>query len=283
MNRLMRQSVIGDGQTCHARLGHKFHWNPDIYVATEEAITGTAFHAICEAQAYKQRDGKDYNPEQVAMSAVMAEVNQADQVHWRTEKDGTVGDVDIIVARAQEMAEFYITKHWYADPEKFTIVAIEQRFELPWIDGWDASGTVDLVLMDQSGWLYILDYKGPRTKKRAGWERTRNNVQMAWYFQWIAQWFAKEYPEDFAEFGARPMKGIYEVISWGTGLAHRTYETSVSPTEMAYVLGLAEQYAQLVDQGPVGLYITNSTTHLCHYKWCDFWTVCDAGEKLNTQ
>ncbi|NNM31690.1 MAG: hypothetical protein HKO53_01405 [Gemmatimonadetes bacterium] len=277
---LMRQSVIGDGNVCHARLGHGFHWNPDESTLTEENLTGTCMHAILEAQALLQRDGAAYQGWDVAMATAIHELESCTRMKWRTEKDGTTGDIDTVVDRAVDMAEFYIEKHWLWDPAEFTIIGVELRFQEPWLDGWDASGTVDVLAMDQAGWLYVGDYKGPRNKKRAGWEKPANSPQMAWYFHWVRKWWQRHFPDDFAAHGPRPMKGIYEVISWGTELAHRRYEATVSPVEHDFVMRQAERFRQLVEQGPEGLFIPN-TTSLCDHRWCDYWYVCEAGEALH--
>lgn len=281
--KLMRQSTIGDGHICLGRLAHRHHWNPDVHVTTEEALTGTVAHAIVEAQAWLQKDGRAYDPYEVAMAAAIAEIEANERVMWRSEKDGSTGDVDVVVNRAMDMADYYITKHWFADPEIMTIVGIELRFELPWIPGWNASGTVDLLTMDSAGWLYVVDYKFPRVKKRPGWERARNSPQMAWYFQWVHLWWAEAYPDDWEAHGPRPMKGIYDVTSWGTGLDFRQFEATVTPYERTWVLEQGKNMAALIDQGPDGLYILNPTHHLCDHKWCDFHRECPGGEALNNQ
>lgn len=283
--KLMRQSTIGAGIICHERLRQRFWFNPDRVIVTEEALSGTVFHAICEAHAYWQRDGIDYDSFEIGYKASNAEVDKADKVHWREEKDGTIGDIDRATERGIAGAEWYIKNHWFADPSTYTIVGIEQSFTLPWIDGWEAHGTTDLVLMDANGWLTIVDYKFPRTAKRPGWERARNNPQMAWYFRWFPEWWRRTYPEDYAREGDRPIRGRYEVVAWGArnGIRHDTFPAFVSAVEMAHVMDMAERYAKLIDQGPIGHWIPSTDSHLCHHKWCDFWDVCPSGEELNNQ
>lgn len=283
----MRQSLISNGDTCHARLGEEFYWHPEEETLTEESLTGTAFHAVLEAQALLQRDNTSYDASKVAMGAILAEVDKSTRIAWRREKDGEEGDVDTVLERALRMAEYYIEGYWYAKPDKFQIVGVELFFELPFVvngvmvAGWTVSGTVDLLCMDENGWLHNVDYKGPRTKKRPGWENVRNTPQMAWYFEHVEQWWQMTYPGDFARYGPRGMKGIFEVVSWGTELAHRQFQVNPTRKERDYVMKLGQDYARLIDQGPAGLFITSTDSHLCHHKWCDYWYVCPAGEALN--
>ncbi len=274
---LMRQSIIGDGDTCHMRLGHQFHWYPQMRTGTQELITGTAFHAILEAEANKHFHGIGYDASTVAMKALVEGIEEATTgFAWR---DGEEGTIEFAHKTALAMAELYIQNHcWWKEDHQ--LLGIEWNFDLPWINGWRAGGTLDLLLMDSNGWIVMVDYKGPRLKRKAGWERVRNTPQMAWYKHWLTEWWRQIYPLDNGG-EMRPIRHIYDVVSWGTEISYRQFQPLVSEYEEAWVLQMAERYARLVDQGPNGLFIPNTNTHLCHHKWCDYFAVCEAGERLN--
>lgn len=285
--RKMRQSTIGNGDICHMRLGHQFHWNPEVTTSTEEAVTGTVAHALMEAYAHHVRDDPQRpmpwdagTREKIAFTSAQAELETATHgFHWRD--DNEHADLDVIVERALDLAEYYVDNHcWWADTHQ--VLAIEWNFEIPWRPGWVASGTCDLLLMDANGWLVLMDYKFPRNKKRPGWERVRNTPQMAWYKHWLTHWWTEQYPDDNGG-DMRPMRLVYEVTSWGTGLDYRQFQPHVTAYEEQFVLRQAHRYADLIEQGPDAAYIPSTNHHLCDHRWCDYYLVCEAGERLNNQ
>jgi hypothetical protein len=279
--KLMRQSTIGSGDVCDLRLGHEFWFHPEVRKGSQERAMGTAYHAILEAEATMVMTGETYDREEVALRAFQAELADAPSGFiWR---DDETGNLETALEITLAGAENYIDEHFeWADTTKYQILAVEQAFTFPWINGWDAHGTADLIVMGlEDGWIRIADHKFSRLKWRKGRENARQTPQPSWYLKWIKHHWQTN--SDDPHRMERQFLFKMDVSTWGTGLDFRRYSPSPTPYEMEMTETRAKLYARMVDQGPEGIYTPNTHVHLCDHRWCDHWDVCDYGERFNDQ
>lgn len=265
--KLMRQSTIGSGDICLQRLDYDIRRPRN--VGSEARAKGTAFHAGVE-HIYRTGDINLPVMKALASEALATEVGLSkDGFFWKT-------DFGTCEGMLHKMLDHYVEKENYWDLSKFTVVAVEWRFDQPWIPGWHRSGTVDLIMVGPDGWIYIVDHKTGGSKWREGKEKARQTPQPIWYTEAVLQWWHDTYGED------RPSTFYFDITyqsmkTGKVGFDRRVATWSQHQQEMVH--HKAEGYARLVDAG--GPFFPNQQHYLCHHEYCDHWSICPYGEEFN--
>lgn len=271
--RLMRQSTIGNGLLCHRRLYYDMvSPEPKKQVTSESRIEGTGFHSGLEL--YYRQLGEVTSAEMFdAALASMERVRDgegADGVVWVT-------SFEEAVERNQLRIADYLDNKRGWDLTTHTVIGVEVTFRFPWIRGWDASGTIDLVLVGPDGWIRFVDHKTAANKWKEGKEHARSSPQGVWYDHWGKRWFAENIDPT-----PRPSEFYYDVSSCTHARRVQHFErrfASYSPAQAAELFDNAFALTRLVEQD--GPWLPNRDTHLCSHLYCDHWYVCPSGEAFN--
>jgi hypothetical protein len=271
--RIMRQSTLGSGLTCHRRLYYELVYDgPRERTTSESRIEGTGYHSGLEMY-YKQ--GGDISAADMldvivrSMSAAL-QTEGADRVVWDT-------SFEEAVERNQMRVADYLDNKRGWDHSGHQVLGVEVQFRFPWIPGWDATGTIDLVLIGPDGWLRFVDHKTAGNKWREGKEHARQTVQGPWYDHWGKRWFVENIDPT-----PRPSEFYYDVASVTKARRVQHFErrfASYSPSQLAELMANARDLATLVDQG--GPFLPNRDTNLCSHLYCDHWYICPSGEAFN--
>lgn len=248
-DRLMRQSLINSSDICLKRTGYQ---SEGLWAPSEPALVGTAYHAGLEAFF----NGEEQFESVVKAFAVLTQADQ-DGFEWETSLQDAID-------RVANMLQAYWPNAWH---DTIEVIGTELSFTEPWINGWQAHGTVDLLFRnDYDGRLVIDDHKTAKRKWPANKHDIRHSVQSAWYCYWIWQQYA-EMPSF-----------VYSIMTYA-GFFERRW---VNPTmeQMLTVVKKAENLAYLLDNVPVSHLPTNTTTPLCSEKYCPAWEACPCGAEL---
>lgn len=265
--RTIRQSTLGDFDICQLRAQYKVAgWVPR--GGSEASVCGTAYHAGLELYYAERAAGGPQNPTSDDIARYLvdahrtldAEVAGIEGFVWDTSADEAHHCVEVMVR-----AYF---KDYYQWPDTFEILAVEHSFHHQFLPGWDATGTVDLVMRRTSDNFLVTD-----DHKTAGkmWSQSkadpRQNNQSAWYAIWVQ--------EDFPGFDG--FDAWFSVMR-RDGAKFQRFQSPVDRRHMEAVSAKAESAARLLDSG---LELPpNQSSALCSEKYCDAWTLCPFGAAL---
>ena len=262
----MRQSVLNDGDICLRRL--TYNYDPQFPRTGGEAkVTGTGYHAGLE-HYYRLRMEIDECPP--ITSSLMLDVYEAIQLGMDNDLEISPieqWDTSYIEAlqRAQNMAHAYFSQGQQVGPE-WHVIGVEDRFKLPLWDGWQATGTIDLVLVHENGDRFkIEDHKTGKKKWRAGKGSPRKSNQIPWYSMATQQLYGR-LPEEFS----------YGIMTYGCDFERRVYE--VRQADVEATAAKAKMYTALLDSGME--LPGNTSATLCDERWCDYWDACPFGRAL---
>lgn len=253
----MRQSTTGDADVCLKRIEHKLAGAP--YATSEPRVIGTAYHAGLEAYYNELSDHSislaiDQGFEDELVFAVP---------DWETSPDQAL-------ATAHRLVETYLEEEHYW-PREFQTLGVEQEWFLPFVPGWLRKGEMDLVLLGEDGWHYIVDQKSAKKRWKKGKHLGRSTNQPAFYISaWKEIWAAThdgEVPNVRFFFDIMTLAGEFERRE-----AHR------SDHEISMTLAKAADLARLIDEG--GPFPPNQSSFLCHHQYCDHWSYCPYGESF---
>lgn len=276
----MHQSTVALTDVCARRLYYRYI-DPQPRRLSVSQLIGTAYHAGL-AQGYTSlQNGDPIDMKQVQKAAAIvfrAELEEFDpkRVDWTFQAATKRKDrVDLTPAQAMKtvsgMLERYNTgDHWWPQ-ERYEVVAVEDYFVLPMIEGpegWEVAGTADLVLRDkQTGWYVVVDHKTSKQKWRSDKHLPEKSPQAAFY----VDAYRRKLDTERVTFGY-DIQGILDG-SFERRQAHRT------DVHIDLMRKKAAMVAQLIDQG--GPFIPNPTSFLCHENYCDYWDVCPFGRLMH--
>jgi hypothetical protein len=275
--RVLRQSTINQADTCGQRLVYAFDENQPRGGGVMRAA-GTGYHAGI-AEGYLQiKRGEVLDPArmiQAALDEVEQEIQITDNFDWRYQPKTKRQD-EIVFERAQldelvvNTVQRYIDNDYWWPRERYEVLGVELYFrqEFPGVEGWDRTGTMDLVLLDrETNWVHIVDHKMTRKKWYDSKAKPSASVQAAWYVD-----ATKEI------FGTDDVTFMYDVIDLAGGFnripAHRT-KTHIDAT----MLRARTLIALIENDGP---YQPNTQSFLCTEAYCDYWNRCPFGAPLNS-
>ncbi len=263
----MSPSLLGSFDICPKRA--QYDMAPDKPRFTGEArAVGTGFHGGLEGYYRERLESGTFTPDlsvdgpvyKTALKAFGEEelTMETNSTPWETSR----GDA---WTRVLTMIDAYFNgnHHW---PEEYTVVAVEEKVNLPWFDEWSATSIADLILLDPAGWLIVDDHK---TAGRM-WDRykhlPRKNVQAVWYGHWFEQHYQ------------RPVLVTFSVMTYAGKFERRV--ATPRPENIAATMVRAEQIARLLE-----LQIDlpgNPSSTLCSSKYCDWWLLCPHGAATDT-
>lgn len=256
--RLMRQSTIGNADKCLKQL--EYSLDPSIPYGTGEArVVGTAYHAGLEAYYRARMEGELLPAIEVHKAASNAFWTEAPSVpRWDTSSEEAALKIRPMIDQYLEVGVW---------PYDYKVIGIEVPFTEPWLNGWKAHGTIDLVVQTPEGFIVLDDHK---TAKKP-WNRTKDNArhnnQGSWYTYWW--WVTSGQMPNFC----------WSIMTYA-GQFERRYATR-NRSEILAVIKKAEQIARLVDAtGGVDL-PPNTDGWWCSEKFCDFWDLCPYGSAMD--
>jgi len=267
----MRQSTIGSFSICPNRVKYSRD-NPGHYGGSDATVIGTAYHAGLETFYYAYIIGESQPSQETMYAAIcdtvdkeMLKIGGVSMLSWN--KFSTVDELKdqacaLLDARMQHPL---FQAGW--EP-----VAIELTFRLPWIQGWAATGTVDLVLWNAvEGRYRIVDHK---TAGRM-WQKNKHlkSPQPHWYSMMIQSAL------EAAGFVHPPVEMDFEIITYGGKFETRT----VTPT--AHTMDVWNNKARIAalaieSDGP---WYENTDSNLCSPMYCDAWEACPSGQTYHIE
>jgi hypothetical protein len=269
----MRQSLVGDAETCLKRAQFKIEGRAGQQYG-EARGRGTGFHAGVEMYYDDRKVGLHADDIDVtryyteAVRAFDAEVAEAgDEWVWEEGREA------ILDSLRRMLNTYFLEKcYWPAD---YRVWATEWEFETDWIPGWTAKGALDLVLVDPNGWFVLVDHKTAKRAWPEGKHQPRKNTQAPWYIHWFKQ---------LVEGGERA-QFVFDIMTTGGPRSEPKFDRRVSHVTPAHVQGVlakATEYAQILQLVDQGIQLpANPTSTLCSPKYCDFWDVCPHGAALD--
>lgn len=271
----MRQSTINEADICGYRTKLRLE-NPDQPRKTSVArAIGTGAHAGLAAGYLSIMRGEEPSLEAMVEEGVHdleAELFlHSDVVDWRWQVATSraaeeVYTFDDCVEKVTDALTRYVAQDlWWPRP-RYQVVGVEQPFNMSWIDGWDRTGTMDLVVLDsETGWYHIVDHKFTKRKWPAAKATAKASVQAAWYI-------------DAARllYGTRHVTFNYDVFSFGGDF--QRIDAGRSDEQIVVTMKRAELLADLIEKG--GPYQPNVQSFLCSEAYCDYWGICPFGAVL---
>lgn len=277
MKRRMRQSTIGTGLICQQRMA--FDLDPRENVEGEARAIGTAYHAGVELYYRSGGEAEAVDMIHAANEEWQRIVGSADRFIWETEEEAAL-------IRLRLMLTEYVNGGHAWDLDRFQVIAIEQSFEYPWRETessvWVASGTIDLILLGEDGWLRFADHKTSGRVWHPGKEKARQTPQPIWYMHWGYQWYLDNVADPYGAEREDKRLFYFDVMSCTRSRPKATFErrpATYSAHQHRLAFDVAERLAEVVDRG--GPYLPNTSHYLCSHLYCDHWYRCPWGEQFN--
>jgi hypothetical protein len=257
-DRMMRQSTMGDWDLCQRKV--QYSLDPSVPYGTGEArVVGTAYHAGLEAYYSALKEGELVGMDAILQRAELTFWQEADAVTtWDTSADDAWERVPAMLAAYMDDG---VWSHSYR------VVGTEVAFNEPWIPGWIAHGTIDLVLQAPDGTIVLDDHKTSGKGWRKGKESARNNNQASWYSYWY--WV---------------QHGVMPQFCWSIMRYDGTFERRWSERNQAEILLVVEkarQIARVIDLTGGEDLPPNTSGWWCSSKFCDFWNRCPFGAAMD--
>lgn len=263
--RNMRQSTIGSFAICPTRVHYKQVF-PDSYGGSDSTIIGTAYHAGMEHVLFAEMIGED-RPKQedvyvIVADAVDDEVMKCggiELVSWSKMKS-----VDQLKDMACRLYDFRMSHELI--PAGYHIVGIETTFRMPWVLGWAATGTIDLLLWNERQGYRIVDHK---SAGRA-WDTSKHvkTPQPHWYAKWVRAAL------ETIGHDSGPIPMDFEVMTYAGKYERRTI-TATEFTEDLWNDKALIAAQSMTNDGP---WFQNIDNNLCSATYCDAWDWCPSGQ-----
>ncbi|HZU73562.1 MAG TPA: PD-(D/E)XK nuclease family protein [Acidimicrobiales bacterium] len=252
----MRQSLMGSADICLKRAGYDLVG--DDKNTSESRIVGTAYHGGLEAYYRMRWWGQRPTWDDARTGALNAFVNERDLYQfsaWDTSQEEAWDKVE-------GMLRAYID-NGHAWPEDHRVLAVEQPFDLPLVDGWLLHGTIDLVIADPAGNVILEDHKTAKRKwPREKGAARKSNQAVVYSYAW--QRLTGQEATGFT-FAVMTHRGEFE-RRWTKATPHMIDEILKKAWTLTVLLQLP------VEQLPP------TTDHnLCSAAYCDHWDRCPMG------
>ena len=286
IRRRMSQSIIGQGDTCLKRIEYDFFHDTPV-VGNVSRLIGSAYHAgLAEGYAALMR-GETVNVDDTVSAATDAFLKgvewddyvdkPVDEFSWTYQpKTYRAPHIELRPVEATQIVGQLVRYYWQTEARNTQVIAVEFRVNLPYPGapaGWDRGGGIDLVTVDDAGYL-LVDHKTSR-KKWAKKKVSPTHPQAAWY---IDEWrtYANTDQVKF-EFDVMAINLDPETL-----LADPSLERWPAPRTQAQIdmtLERGRDLAVLIEKG--GPFLPNPESFLCSPHYCDHWKICPYGSTLN--
>lgn len=192
---------------------------------------------------------------------------QAGNFKWNAK----VPDTDTAHAMIDKMVRAYFDGGHYW-PAEWTVLGVEQSFELPWYGQHTRGGSADLVLQGPDGTIIIDDQKTAGRAWVKGKESARKSAQGPWYLWAMMDLFP----------GAPDYRVTFSIMQYNGTFERR--EATPTPEQMnAQALRLAETVNLYTVLKANGMDLpANPSSTLCSPEYCDHWSICPWGEAIDT-
>jgi len=263
INKRVRQSTLGAFDICLRRGQYELTTSVP-RTNSEASVVGTAYHAGLEAYYTIRKENGFYQPTEGPLMKAILDVAHEAYVREAMLIPDTGWDTDWNRAwdKVVDMLDHYFRakRYW---PEEYLVIGVEHQFTIPWINGWDAHGTIDLVLLGPDGPEdhILVDHKTAGKRWPQGKESPRKNNQPPFYC-WA-----------WGQLTGVPPRFVFDVMSYNLTFERR--EATPTSNQIELVLSKAKQVTALLDSGlelPA-----NPGSMLCSEKWCRFWDHCPHG------
>lgn len=273
----IRQSMLGNFDACPRRLQYSLESPPDQYFSGIVRAVGVAYHAgqeyyylMRQADRYWDWNTNLYNLNDIqdmAISALNDEIEKAGDNFLWDEKFPTFDDA--ATAIKSMLGRYFEDGHaWPAD---WTVLAVEQYFELPFYTAHTRTGTIDLVLQDPAGYVVGVDHKTAGRMWDQHKHKPRKNNQACFYTAALQEL----YPD------APGHRFVYDIMTYAG-----KFERRISDPQPAHVEATLDKAIQVIalyeGMRKNGLDLpANPSSTLCSARYCDFWDICPHGAALD--
>lgn len=270
--KVWRQSTQGSAEICLRRA--RYGMEPGRpYKAGEARAAGTGYHAGVEVffDGCLARDGLIVPPDDATFLKMILRASEVflEEVA-RHEKDNGPGTFpwetspEATQARITKMLEAWRAQEAWPDPTLYRVTGVEQEWWAPFMDGWAAKGTVDLVLENlATGATEFEDHKTAGKK----WPKTKGSPRQSpqpGTYAWAWWRLTGELPAKF-HYGVMTYSGVFE---------RRTFDITAETVQRT--IDKALQYIPLVEL-PLEALPGNTSSNLCSERYCDEWNICPYG------
>ncbi len=283
----MSQSILGQADTCHKRIEYDFFHDTPV-VGGVGRLIGTGYHAGT-AEGYMQlMRGEPVDVNKCVEAGVNSflggvtwddyKQHPVEEFSWTYQpKTYRAPQIDLRPVEATSIVEQLIRYFWETGQARDTqVIAVEFGVSLPYPgapEGWDRGGGIDLVTVDDEGYL-LVDQKTSR-KKWAKKKASPTHPQAAWYMD---SWMTYANTDQ--------VKFVFDVMAINldpeTLVADPSLERWPAPRTRAQIDATLERgrdLAKLIEQG--GPFLPNPESFLCSPHYCDHWKICPYGSTLN--
>ncbi len=158
-------------------------------------------------------------------------------------------------------------------PDDWQVLGVEVPFSLPWKMGANdtRNGSMDLVLMDPTGWVVIDDQKTAGKAWPESKHKPRKNHQAPWYASAARELFP----------GAHGYRFVFSVMTYKGKFERRISDPQLKHEAAADQL-LFYHVALYKVAKANGLDLpANPSSNLCSPEYCDWWDICPFGQPLD--
>lgn len=270
----IRQSTLGQADDCLRKMQYSLEQPPEHYLSGSLRAVGTGYHSARELQYRWRLDLPTPTSVEVRNEALIAEAqasfdSEVDRAGERFLWDDKVPDVATAHQLLATMESSYRDQNieW---PDTYEVLAVEQRFELPWLNDHVRAGTIDLVLRDPNGCVLGVDHKTAGRMWPTGKEHPRKNNQAAWYVNALTGLYPDAPSHAF----------VFDILTYAGKFDRRVVIPEAR--HLAAVDDKARQVAVVytaMREAGIDLPANPSST-LCSPKYCDFFSICPHGSVL---
>jgi len=291
--KILRQSTISTADICSYRLKYNLDPNQPRSSSVMRAA-GTGYHAGLGEFYNQVRQGTGI--EEICWEKVweMAQYDLDREFGRTVKEDGTivydpekpvdwryqpktaklkerVFTYDETWTMVQGALAHYFDNNLFWPLDRYEVLGVEQyyKFGFPLREGWEMTGTMDLIVRDtETGWVHVVDHKMTKKRWTAYKAKPHNSPQAAWYMYATMQLFGTDAVTfNYDVLNIEPDFGFNRID------AHRSQETIDATLERADLV------AELIENG--GPLQPNVASYLCSDAYCDYWNQCPFGSRLH--